>query len=145
MYLLKKYLHTDSSIFPSTISEDRRMGCKPAIVWAHYTSRVGCISIPMHYSKIALTTSLICRTISSNSEASTFLGYEGNSVMDLIRMDDGAWQISHIDTAANVLDLYNKIQANLTQLQADAGVTVPPPVITPPVTVPPVTTPPPAK
>jgi hypothetical protein len=64
--------------------------------------------------------------------------------MDISRMTDGSnnWQIIHVDTAANVLDLYNKIQANLTQLQTDAGVIVPPPVITPPVTVPPVTTPP---
>ena len=62
--------------------------------------------------------------------------------MDISRMTDGSnnWQIIHVDTAANVLDLYAKIQANLTQLQADAGVTVPPPLTTPPVTVPPATT-----
>lgn len=62
--------------------------------------------------------------------------------MDLTRMADGTWQIIHADTAANVLDLYAKIQANLTQLQIDAGIstTTPPPVTTPPVT-PPSTTP----
>lgn len=62
--------------------------------------------------------------------------------MDLSRTANGDWQIIHTDTAANVLDLYAKIQANLTQLQTDAGTitTTPPPVTTPPVT-PPTTTP----
>lgn len=59
--------------------------------------------------------------------------------MDLTRMPDGTWEIIHVDTAANVLDLYNKIQANLTQLQQDAGVSPTPPVTPPPVT-PPATT-----
>lgn len=49
------------------------------------------------------------------------------------------WTVSHTATAAEVLDLYAKIQANLTQLQTDAG-TATSPVITPPVTPPPATT-----
>lgn len=51
-------------------------------------------------------------------------------------------QIIYSTTAADILSFYAKIQANLTQLQADAGTVLPPPVTTPPVTVPPVTIPP---
>lgn len=67
--------------------------------------------------------------------------------MDLSRTAD-AWevsldgQITYTTTAADILNFYGKIQTNLTQLQADAGiVTDPPPVTMPPVTVPPVTPP----
>ena len=51
------------------------------------------------------------------------------------------WTVSHTTTAKDVLDFYDKITANLAQLQTDAGVaTTPPPVDPPPVTPPPVTT-----
>lgn len=69
--------------------------------------------------------------------------------MDLQRTDatdaNGTpiWQIILQNVkASDILDFYTKIQNNLTQLQADAGITpttTPPPVTTPPVTVPPTT------
>lgn len=55
--------------------------------------------------------------------------------MDIVRTvaTDGtiSWQVTHNTTAADVLNLYAKIQANLAQLQTDAG-SVTPPVVPPP-------------
>ena len=63
--------------------------------------------------------------------------------MDLIRTSttdvagNPIWQVSHTATAKDILDFYDKITANLAQLQTDAGISTSP-VTTPPVTPPPV-------